>query len=284
MHFLAVGVLLFLLFEWLEPSTGEDVIVVNDAALARMVGLRNPGLSREATLAELDQLDADALARLREQYVREEVLYREALALGLDEADDAAKRRLIAQLDYLNRGIFRDRLELSETEIEAFYGTHRERYRIPAQRTFTHVFIAAADADVHAGADPLRRAEIELRHLNDQSLPFHESSSRGDHFLFHRNYVGRTEDEISAHFGTAFAEALFALDAHRQWQGPLRSNHGLHLVLVAEARAAFIPPLADVNARVRDDLARERVRAQSQAFFETARDRYQIVIDDSRRP
>ncbi|XOV90460.1 MAG: peptidyl-prolyl cis-trans isomerase [Pseudomonadota bacterium] len=279
-HFLVAGLFLFLAFNWLRgESSGEDLIVVDEASLAEMIAYRNPRLAGSAALTYLGTLDEESRSQLVEDFVRDEVLYREALAMGLNQSNYLAKRRLIAQLEYLYQGIAYDALELTEEDISSFYAEHSDRYRVPEQRTFTHVFFSMDGRE-----DASFVAEQELKWLNEVSLPFHQSAGRGDHFLYHRNYVNKSLEEVAAHFGNAFAEATFALNEDTQWQGPIRSAYGEHLVLVASLKEEYLASLAEVKARVADDLARDRMQHALDAFYETAREGYRVVLSETDKP
>ena len=272
-HFLAVGVLLFFVFEWLDVQ-GEDVIVVDASTLNEFIRSRDPRLDDDAAGKALGTSTEGQRRQLADDYIREEVLFREAVALGLDTTDYAAKRRLVSQIEYLNRGIAYGAIDLTDAELAAYYAENEESYRVPSQRTFTHVFLSAGTQ----GDEAIGRAMTELEWLNEAALPFHESGTRGERFLFHRNYVDQPRADIAAHFGAAFADELFALAASTHWQGPLVSDHGTHLVLITATQPTTIPPLSSIRRRVADDLAQARVNDALDAFFETAKRRYRIEI------
>ncbi len=275
-HFLAIGVLLFFVFDWLDVQD-EEVIVVDTPALNEFIRSRDPRLDDDAVRDVLRRLPEDKRRQLVDDYVREEVLYREAVALGLDATDYAAKRRLVSQLEYLNRGIAYDAIDLTDADLSAYYDENEERYRTPSLRTFTHVFF---NADTPA-QDAVSRATTELEWLNEAALPFHQSGSRGERFLFHKNYVDQPHADIAAHFGATFADELFALTAAPRWQGPIVSDYGAHLVLITATKPAAIPTLDSIRARVADDLARARVNEALDVFYETAQRRYRVEIRDA---
>lgn len=202
--------------------------------------------------------------------------------MGLGENNYAAKRRLLAQFDYINQGLAYESLELTEEDLARHFEQHSERFAVPAQITFTHVFLRdEPGSEEHDEEAALKAAHAELRWLDDNALPFHESASRGDHFLYHRSYAGRSPGEIAAHFGPAFADELFALGEGLHWQGPIRSVHGMHLVQVAASQPARLPDLQAVHGRVAADLERERVQAAQEDFYQRARANYRVSVPES---
>ena len=101
-----------------------------------------------------------------------------------------------------------------------------------------------------SGAAPQNMAIAELAYLNNVNLPFHHASSRGDHFLYHRNYINKNKDDVASHFGPSFAASVFAVDqAQANWLGPFQSELGYHLVRLSSKREAHVPPLSNIRAR-----------------------------------
>ena len=122
-------------------------------------------------------------------------------------------------------------------------------------------------------------AIAELAYLNNVNLPFHHASSRGDHFLYHRNYINKNKDDVASHFGPSFAASVFAVDqAQANWLGPFQSEYGYHLVLLSSYKEGYVPPLTDIQAKVLDDLTRIRVKEQLDRLYEEVRSTYEIQI------
>jgi len=237
---------------------------------------QNQRLGPDAASEYLASLDADQRNELVENYIREEVLYREAVALGLNKNNYGARRRLISQLEYINQGFIRESLVITEDELQAYYEANRERYFVAARITFTHVFFAGEPDDHSARA----LAEQELLHLNESRLPFHLAGSRGDHFLYHRNYVNKEQEEVASHFGDGFALDVFKLEeAGSSWRGPFQSTYGYHLVLVSSVKPGYYPRLDEVRTRVTDDVTRVRVEEKLDQFYQEVRDTYYIIND-----
>jgi hypothetical protein len=281
LHFLFAGILLFVLFDWLpqEPSDNGRSIQVGNEQLLQVIMFQSPRLTRDAASEYLSSLDADQRSLLVENYVREEVLYRQAVALGLNKNNYNARRRLISQLEYINQGFITESLVITEDELQAYYEDNKDRYFVTAQITFTHVYFSGEGPDDRSAR---LMAEQELRHLNESRLPFHLAGSRGDHFLYHRNYVNKDQEEVASHFGDGFGEEVFKLDDNGgRWSGPFQSSYGYHLVLVSSVKPGYFPPLDEVRARIADDVTRVRVRQELDQFYREIRDTYYISVIDS---
>ncbi len=277
LYFLITGGALFVWFGLISaeiPEATSSRIVIDERSFDRYLMHRNPRLdlvNARRMASEMSDSQRDSLV---EQMVREEVLYREALAIGLDTNDYASKRRLITQLDYINQASFHDGIVVSNADITRYFQIHQDRYREPPRITFTHVFFSS---DRHA--DPKKIAMERKESLNREQIPFHLGTSYGDHFLYHRNYVGKTYDEVASHFGSGFAGAVLELSKRQQWEGPVASEYGQHLVMIGDRIAARVPPLEEVAGRIREDLILERVEQKRQQFFERALARYDVEIE-----
>ena len=267
LHFLAAGMLLFLLFD-LHPVKVTDSarsIQVGSAQLLPFVSNRNPRLDSKAAAEYLALLDKEQYRQLVEDYIREEVLYREAVALGLDRNNYNARRRLISQLEYINQGFIRESLVIPEDELQTYYAAHRDRYLVVPKITFTHVYFAS---DKSGDKKARLLAQQELDYLNASILAFPLAGTRGGHFLLNLNYVTKDQQEGASHFGDRFAREVFAMKADANtWQGPVQSAYGYHLVLITSLRQGYYPPLDEVRVRVKADVTRVRVREELERFY-----------------
>jgi len=270
LHFLLIGVALFLLFGWqgnpAPPMSGGPAgtpttqIVVTADDLERMNTLFVKTWQRPPTEAEQKGLVAD--------FVRNEIFYREALALGLDRDDEVLKRRLRQRMEFIYEDIS-SLTEPTDTELLTFMQTHSEKYLGDPQVAFSQVFVsrdkrgANADDDarkllerLHAGADPHTAGDPTLL---DPEPPL--SALR----------------EISTQFGDAFGQSLLTLEPGR-WVGPIPSAFGLHLVFVTERIEARVPDLNEIRAQVRQDWIFEKQKALKDAAYARIRERYAVTV------
>jgi len=258
--FLMLGFGVFALDRWVDAgSTPRGTIEVTEQQLAGISERWAVQWGRSPTVSELRGLVDDA--------VKEEVLYREALRLGLDRGDTIVRRRLAQKMTFM--------LEdggavpvATESEIAAYHAMHAGRYREPNRTTFRHVFLSN-----ERRVDPAGDARALL---DDLGIPGDDRWRQlGDPFMLLREYAERTDQEITDLFGRQFAAALAALDAG-DWHGPIPSAYGTHLVRVSSRTNSSVPTVGEVRDRVVADLAADRRRERNQSAFEALRERYEV--------
>ena len=230
-------------------------ILVDDQVLLQFMQLRAKTFKPEEAMAALTALSAEDRQRLIDDYARNEALFREAMALNLDKNDQVIRRRLIQKMDYLTQGFYDDIEPLTEEDLRVYYQEHQQSYKKPASATFTHVFISSEKRSV----EEAKNLAVELhRQLIAEQVPFENAPGYGERFLYHRNYVNRDDDEIGSHFSNGFQQQLFDYQISDQWQGPVQSNYGWHLVLLVKNTPAYIPEFTEIASTVFADAQRQR--------------------------
>ena len=270
LHFLLLGALVYGLY-WAVQDPFSDPegnrITVTSGEIAWLTTAWEKRWGRPPTGAERDGL-------VRE-YVRETVMYREALAMGLDRDDTIVRRRLAQKLEFL----VQDLLQIPEPSDEQLL-LHRQsqsdRYTRPALVTFTHVFV---DPD-RRGASAATDAEALLAKLRTASDPDAAAANVGDPFLLQRYYPERDTSEISKLFGREFATQVDALEPG-SWHGPVLSGYGLHLVFVHAREEAVELPLEEVRDRIVSDWRDDERRRLNEDYYARLVERYEITIEDS---
>jgi hypothetical protein len=198
LHFLLLGVGLFVLFEFIagdEESYDENVIVVDKETLLTFVQFRARAFERGGAAEYLDQLEGEELERLIGDYVREEALYRQAVALGVDDNDYVIKRRMIQSIEFITNGFVTAAMDLSEEDIETFFEANKNDYFIAPYMTFTHVYF---EKDKRGDDAALALAEAKLTELNAARVSFAEAPRHGDRFPYFLNYVERDPDFVAS--------------------------------------------------------------------------------------
>lgn len=231
----------------------------------------NPGLEPAVARQRLTAMSPEARNSLVEEFIREEVLYREALSLGLDRDDYARRRQLIDRLLWISDAWAGEATGITDAELAAWYQDHQDNYREPTRYSFAHIYLGprAAESDTTA----LRQK------LNAQGISFNQAGEYGQRFLYHRYYVDRSPDEVAAHFGARFVDDLTRLNPDPiNWQGPVTSDHGQHLVLLRRTQPAELPPLEQIRARVSDDILAARIAEARGNLFLEARSGYTISV------
>ncbi len=254
-HFALIGVCLFGLLSWLAPDDEKSSrqIVVTEARLLEFMQYRNQTFSDSAQ-NRLDQMLSSMTpsqkSALIEDYVREEVLHREALSLGLDNTDYVIRRRLAQTMEYILRGTPDEDLPPpDDKELQDFFLKNIERYESPERVSLRHVFFDTANGEPVAE----KRAQSVLDSLNAQVMSFEEALSRSDRFPYFNDYATETRLLIESHLGAAIADIAFGKAQTTSWQGPYRSRYGLHLIQVSQRTASQTPEFALVRDIVISD-------------------------------
>lgn len=264
LHFLVLGAALFLLFGVVgEPADEQpDRIVVTEVKIDNLAELFKRTWRRPPTQAEL--------AGLIEDHVKEEILYREALALGLDRDDTVIRRRLRQKMEFISEDVALE-AEATEDELRAFLAEHRDRFRTAPRISFAHVYLSPD----RRGEDAWSDAERVLVALDAGSS---DPTEAGDPFLLEREFENLTAYDVERLFGRPFAERLAELPLGR-WSGPIESAYGLHLVSVHEMTPSRLPALDEVRDAVTLEWQAARVEEANRAFYEGLRANYEVTVE-----
>jgi hypothetical protein len=226
----------------------------------------------EAFEAQLRGMSDAEVAELVDALVDEEVLAREARRRGLAEGDDVIRLRLVQRLSFLLER--EPAVAPDEATLAAFLSAHAEAYAEPAVYSFAQVFF---DAEQRGAAAALAQARAALPRLRARRSGFNDVTGEGDRFPWATPFVERTRDYVQSQLGEGFVAALDALPRD-EWQGPVVSGIGAHLVLLTERRAPRTPPLAEIRDRVADDWRREQGRVARDAAVRELRAKYDVRV------
>ena len=266
LHFLLIGAGLFVLFY--QVADPEDVtdnrIVVSESDIERIITLFERKLQRLPTQQELNGLV--------EAEVREEILYREALAMGLDEDDTIVRRRMAQKVEFLFNDLV-EAAEPTEEELRQYLDQYPEQFFEPERLSFVHVYFNADKRSDNTRAD----AQHVLSQLNAEQGGI-DPASAGDTFMFGYAFADQSERQVARMFGTEFVSALASLETG-SWQGPVVSAYGLHLVYIEERTQPRLPPLDEIRDTVLNELLAERRKQANQAFYKALRERYDVVVE-----
>ncbi len=259
-HFLVAGAAIVAVHARVAPAPPREIVVT--AAVVR--ALRAEQRGRDG----VPQTPAEEAAMLQ-RFVDNEVLYREALARGLDRGDLIVRRRLIQKMAFVSEGL-EPVPEPTDAELESYLAAHAERWAVADRVSLTQVF---ASADRHgAHLDAVAAA------LRERLAAGADPTTLGDPFLHGRELRLRSERELAALFGPTFAARAVAL-AEGAWSEPLRSSYGLHLVRVTARRPGGLPRLAEVREAVARDWREERRAAADRAALDRLRRRYVVRVE-----
>lgn len=274
LHFLLLGALLFVVFEMTAGRGAEDerTVVVDRERLLEFMQFRSKAFDEQRFNQILDNLPEERRQQLIDDYIREEVLYREALALGLDANDYIIRQRLVQKVEYLARGFEAP----ADVDAVTYYEENLSRYSVPSTKTFTHVFVSF---DNHESREKAQEIAETLRdELLSNDVDFAGALTYGELFPFHKNYVDRSEEFVASHFGDGFTEQLLTLPLNI-WSEPIESAYGLHLVLISDRTDERMPSFDEVAGKVRFDAGQALMRERMDQAINEIADGYDVVIE-----
>lgn len=266
LQFLLVGLALFGGWKLLQPGDARGPagrIVITDDDLKQMTAV---WVSQGRPPPTEQQLQG-----LIDIKVREEVLYREALALGLDKDDAIVKRQLARKMDFLAEDLSKLE-EPKPDELRAYYAQNQARFALPGRVSFRHLYFSPDRRGAQARAD----AQAALASLADQPIDA-AAAARGDPFMFHAFYGDRSLDVVAKEFGPPFARVLAGV-APGAWTGPVESGYGWHLVFVDAMTPERIPDFDEIEPEVRTAWVEDKRELTRARLYETMRARYEVVL------
>jgi hypothetical protein len=262
-HFLALGLALFVLYDAVSGSRGgtDRRIVVDDAAVAAIVRMHEAAWKRPPSPAELKGL-VDA-------YVREEVLYREGVAMRLDRDDLVIRRRVQQKIVVLTEETGA-KAAPTDAELEAYLSKHADRYARPAIIGFDQVMFDPMKRGAALRAD----VDVALARLRAGASP----DAMGDSALLPVTTDAIATDLLARDYGESFAASVIALPIG-SWSGPVASGYGAHLVRVNRRTPGRQATLPEARAAVERDWENDRRTRASEAYYQDALRKYDVVID-----
>jgi hypothetical protein len=265
LHFFLLGAALFALYAGLHRGlpAAPNEIFISRAQVASLRAQFERVWQRPATAAELQHWV--------DNWVREEVFYREGLAMGLDRDDPVVRRRVGQKIQFIAESVAPAPPTMSE--LQSWLDAHPAAYALESRYSLRQVYF-----------DPQRHgAHLERDIARARQALAHGANGAGDATLLPAVLQEAARSDIEREFGTEFAAALDDLPLG-DWHGPLRSTFGLHLVRIAEKSPVRTPPLAQVRAAVERDLAQARARQASEAVYERLRANYRVRVEAATMP
>jgi hypothetical protein len=264
-HFLGLALLIFFGYGAVNKNlpTTPSRVVVSQAAIGQMIALFARTWQRPPSTAELKDLIDD--------YVKEEIYNREALALGLDANDTIIRRRLRQKMEFLNDTEI-DALNATNAELQQFLQTHPSKFAIGPKFTFRQVFLSSEKR----GERTSEEATAVLAALRSNTSP--DATSLGDPTLLPSELVAADQSVIGSTFGPEFAQVV-AHATPGTWFGPVKSSFGLHLVRVTEVKPGRLPALAEEREAVQSEWALEKRKELADERFARLLRHYQVAIE-----
>jgi hypothetical protein len=262
LHFLVIGIGLFAAYQWMAPVDSDGRrIVITQGVVDDLVTQHVAARGREPSSTELNHLV--------ESYVRDEILYREGVRLGLDRDDIVVKRRVRQKIEVIAEEDASTRAP-SDADLSAYLTANQARFVQPAILTFEQVFLG------HAASGPavVRAVAITREGLRSGTDP----EKLGKPTLLPRRMTRAPADLVARDFGASFADALENVPVG-EWVGPIDSSFGAHYVRVADRTPAAAPQLAAVRDQVVREWENERRQRARDDAYTKMRGEYQVSIE-----
>ena len=267
-HFLLIGGLLFAIHGLAPagsatPAASREIRLSYDE-LGQLVILFKSQWRREPTAEEFE--------RLVEDKVQAEILYREALAMGLDKSDEIVKRRMAQKMQFLAEDVAAAR-EPTSAELRPWYEKNSASFAQPSRVSFRHLYFSPDRRGARARED----AAQALAKLAGQPEDARIAASLADPFMFQDHYRDRAPEFLGTDFGPQFARAAATLPPG-SWQGPVESGFGWHLVFVDTVIPGRVPAFEEIESDVRTAwLAEQKALAWRKAYKEM-RAKYSVLL------
>jgi hypothetical protein len=267
-HFLLLGGVIFMAYSGMSQPGGDEPgkIIITQGQIESLV----TGFARTWQRPP----SPEELASLIRDRVQEEVYYREALALGLDKDDTIIRRRLRQKMEFVSEDLAAQ-AEPTDTDLNAYLQAHANNFRVEPRFTLRQVYL---NPKKH-GENLARDAAQLLAQLNQADAKA-DVSAMGDSFLLDNHFEAVPASEVAKQFGAEFAAKLAGISPG-QWQGPVESGFGVHLVFVSQRTEAGAPALADVRDAVRREWDNARRLEANEKFYQELLKRYTVTIENA---
>jgi peptidyl-prolyl cis-trans isomerase C len=270
LHFLVIGFSLFIAYEWLHPSPAtrseskQIVLTPDDFAQLAVTWLAQgrapPTPEQMRSLVELK--------------VREEVLYREALALGLDKDDTIIKRRLAQKMEFLAEGASIH--DPSTDTLRTWFKDNQQRFSRAPRVSFRHLYFSPD----RRGEQARQAAAQAMAQLSGKPGDWNDAEGVGDPFMDQDYYSDRSLEDMAKLFGSNFARQVVDIKPG-SWQGPIESGYGWHLVFVDSSSPSRIPAFEEIEPEIRSEWIDDQRAQSKRKTYEAMRARYQVVTPEN---
>jgi peptidyl-prolyl cis-trans isomerase C len=271
LQFLLIGFALFVVYDTLHPASdakSESNRIVLTPDDFEQLGVTWLAQGRPPP-------DSEQMQSLIELKVREEVLYREALALGLDKDDEIVKRRLAQKMEFLAEGASVNNDPPADT-LRSWFRDNQQRFSLPARVSFRHLYFSPDKRDEHSREDAVR----VMAQLTGKPGNWEGAAALADPFMDQDYYGDRSVEDLAKLFGLNFAQDIGGLKPG-SWQGPIESGYGWHLVFIDTLVPCRVPAFEEIEPEIRAEwIEDQRLEAKRKAY-ETMRARYQVVLPEN---
>jgi peptidyl-prolyl cis-trans isomerase C len=270
------------------------LFLVLGAAMFAAYAALNPGSGRsqsskriELTTEDLRQLEIafaaqwnrpptpEEAAGIVQMRIHEEVLYREALALGLDKEDTIVRRRMAQKMEFLSEDLANTRQPTTDV-LKVWFEQNSQRFAVAPRASFRHLYFSPDVRGRNAGEDAARA----LAKITGEPEDSPAAAALADRFMLQDYYGDRSAEQLGKEFGQKFARALFQLKSG-SWQGPIESGFGWHLIWIDSIIPTRVPLFEEVEADVKEAWIQDWRAEVRRKAYETMRAQYEVVLPQS---
>ena len=257
-----------------EPTVHFFVIAIVIFAIYGISALNNNNF------LEVDQREIDARIFMQEMatgqdlsdaqrefiassYVEEQILVREAIAIGLD--NDARIHDMLAQK--MRHVLSGDVIQPTQIELNEYYQNNIQTYQTIPSVSVNEIVLNDLDEIPNAAQQLLKQGASA-----DEILDLSPGTGAP---LPNVNHV-----DLSNIFDPEFANNVFNAQTSA-WIGPFRSNRGQHFLKITERTEARLPPIEEILDRVRLDWITQEEEVRLQEEINKLWDQYTIIVDNA---
>jgi hypothetical protein len=266
LHFLLLGAAIFAAYSLISKRSSDEPrnIVISAGQVASLAETFTRTWRRPPTSEELEGLIRDR--------VQEEIYSREAVALGLDKDDSIIRRRLRQKMEFVTDDVAA-LAEPTDKELNAYLKTHADTFRIQREFTFSQVYLNPERHGENLVKD-IAQLLAQLRRAGETA----NVAELGDSFLLEHKFQSLSSSEVTKQFGEKFARELGELSL-RQWEGPIESGYGVHLVWISDRTEGRVPELEEAREAVKREWANTRRLEANAKFYQELLKRYLVTIE-----
>ncbi len=263
LHFLLIGFVIFYASYYISKRRDAHRIIIDKSVIAKL------NMAWEAQFGKMPNTNELKIAA--DEYVKEEVLVREAQLLGLGQDDEIIRRRLQQKMAFL----LKDNIivpDPSQTVLENYFKLNANKFSEAPKVSFSHIYFSA---DNSSNEKAKERAIIVLHRLQTRVSP-QRAPELGDHFMLLYDYSNLGKTEAQGLFGDSpFTDSLYTVKENK-WTGPFSSGYGWHLLYVDKKQDSIIPPLSAIKGQVMESYKNDKLKEMDNEVMEKLVEKYTI--------
>ncbi len=267
-HFVIIGGLLFALDGFFLSTVSPLYLIEIDQT--RIDWIKNTSLKENGEIPNKQVLSA-----LIDNDIKQEVFFREALALDLEKDDVIVRRRLIEKLRFMLEGMT-NMSPPTELQLRDFYRQHADIFIQSERYSFTHYYFSAEERE-NAKTDAEASLKIYLSTHQNLKSTNPNNKKIGDPFMMRYHYNNLDKTQISNNFGKVFSESL-ASQVVGNWTGPIQSIYGWHLLKINDKRGIYLPKFKDIKEKVNTEFQKRQRMIANKRMYENLLAKYKISV------